>query len=227
MYMKDIEQFITDLKETSPNLLPGIYTNGDCFKLANFLQKYFPEGEIYLVLDEEGNPFHAVLKYNDSYWDINGEFSLPNKKLKLVEFDKNKNKDLFLWSTEKNNIILRKNYSNINNIFANSFLNNKDIKKLKNNIDEESLPLVVEDINISITSNIIYKLFNRMVEILKQLPTFALFILFSPSFHNSTILDNYSKIVIYFVILWFVKLLLLTTISIIKFSKMEYILKRN
>lgn len=61
-----IESFITALRE-SDDYMETIFTQGGCYKFALMLQKLFPDGEIYMELQD-----HAVYYYKGEYWDITG-----------------------------------------------------------------------------------------------------------------------------------------------------------
>ncbi|MFD0587610.1 hypothetical protein ACFQZE_06320 [Paenibacillus sp. GCM10027627] len=100
--IKNVIEFIELLKGrkstseiTAFEITEEIYLNGGCYRLYQILKQVFPEAEAYKVdyqsnknrRDVDGNDFilsHVVTKIKDTYYDIQGEFSLANSCYKRM-----------------------------------------------------------------------------------------------------------------------------------------------
>ena len=58
----------------------NVYTNGSCVKLAMILKHLYPEGDIYYDVD------HAIFKYDNNYYDINGFAQKNDGHIPLMEY---------------------------------------------------------------------------------------------------------------------------------------------
>ncbi|QIK57007.1 hypothetical protein G7059_03655 [Erysipelothrix sp. HDW6A] len=91
-----ILQTIQDIRELDGNI-QVVLLRGGCYQFAKYLKRHFPEGDIYLTQ----NMTHAVFKYDDSYYDIQGQREKAEKYIPLPE-DTRTLEEIESWNSIRN-----------------------------------------------------------------------------------------------------------------------------
>lgn len=175
--INEIEKVIEEIRNSS-HFTKFIYTNGDCYKFAKLLKSFYPDGEIYVMSridNDEEKYHHAVFKFSNIYYDINGQVKdFSQYQLTKVDDKLLASSSISEWSTTRNGYEIQRKSE-----YVPVLLSSKTIGSLKKVIfDDDQLNRELKNIEIELE----YSVINTILSIISSIV--------------DTVLKNYYLIII-------------------------------